>query len=75
MLSPHVRNHWPWDMNTRLTAMMYSGMETNQRLSVCLPGSTFLLLVKLTSNRYRWEQRKDLLTAVTIQSINKHAKE
>lgn len=55
--------------------MMYSGMETNQRLSVCLPGSTFLLLVKLTSNRYRWEQRKDLLTAVTIQSINKHAKE
>lgn len=55
--------------------MMYSGMETNQQLSMCLPCSMLLLLVKLTSNRYRWEQRKDLLMAITVQSMNKNAKE
>lgn len=55
--------------------MMYSRMETNQEMNMCLSSSMLVLLVKLSSERYRWGQREDLLSAITNQSINKHAME
>lgn len=75
MLWFHVRNHWPWDMNTRLTAMMYSRLETNQEINMYLSSSVLVLLVKATSDSYRWGQGNDLLPATTNQSINKHKTE
>lgn len=58
-----------------MTAMMYSRMETNQEMNMCLSRSMLVLLLKLSSERYRWGQREDLLSAITNQSINKHAME